>query len=245
MGQRWSLQTHPSLFSSCLFPNLLPLSLSLSNACGEVCTVQFGNHLSCFEGAILALHADDDWMMADQFPGSYRHRVEATFTRNGSERENSSSHRWLILPLASTNMSIYSVPFYTNPYMTATYVSLHLPASFNQSKLGWFNLDHLQHVLWETYLFVNCTQNFWPILCLHCKRPVSITMCDDGVDTTLSLLLQSCPCISIRWAEKEQTNFVWIFLDLICVVTFPSTLTHAFNTLAIDTLHAVSESEVG
>lgn len=51
-----------------VFSKFVPLSISLSNVCGEVCAVQFGNHLSCFEGAILDLVIDDDWIIPDRFP---------------------------------------------------------------------------------------------------------------------------------------------------------------------------------
>lgn len=51
-----------------VFSKFVPLSISLSNGCGEVCAVQFGNHLSCFEGAILDLVIDDDWIIPDRFP---------------------------------------------------------------------------------------------------------------------------------------------------------------------------------
>lgn len=143
---------HPSSSKS------IPLSFSLSNACGEFCTVQFGNHLSCFEGAILALHIDDDWMIPDQFPGSYSN---AGMTLEGKP----------VQPLLTDTLSFLPTRPLIHSHVKAAQIwlplhtSLHLIPSFNQSILGWLklNLINLQHVLWETYLFVNCSFFFLPI----------------------------------------------------------------------------------
>lgn len=55
-----SLQAHPHMKTLSSFSQFVPLLISLSNGCGEVRAVQLGNHLSCFEGAILDLLIDDD-----------------------------------------------------------------------------------------------------------------------------------------------------------------------------------------
>lgn len=133
-----------------IHPLLFRTSLSLSRACGDFCTVQFGNHLSSFEGAILALHIDDDWMIPDQFPGSYRHHVEAMVMTLGGKPfqpllTNILSH---LYPHVRVFRAILNQPKY---YCHHLFICL-LPLII--LFLADLTLFIFQHFLWEIYLFV-------------------------------------------------------------------------------------------